>query len=413
MPLDKDTLAKLRIEPAERTAGSVRLPPRLGWALAAIIVVAVSIWWGLGRGNPSPVVTVAVAESVSAGDASAAAVLNATGYVVARRLATISSKVTGKILDVLIEEGMEVDEGQVLARLDDSTARRQLELAVSQREVARRSLQEVQVRLDEARRSLRRNEDLHADSLVSEAALDAAAAEVEALEARLVSLKAELEVAQRSVGLREQELEDLVIRAPFAGVVISKNAQQGEMISPVSAGGGFTRTGIATIVDMESREIEVDVNEAYINRVRPDQQVEARLDAYPDWPIPARVISIVPTADRQRATVRVRLAFEDLDPRVLPDMGVKVRFLDDAPPARQAEASAVARVPQSAIVDEAGRSYVFVATEGRVEKRAVSLGAAGNGRQDIAAGLRPGERVVTSRVSELTDGQAVQTEETP
>ena len=413
MPLDKDTLDKLRIEPAERTAGAVRLPPRLGWVVAVAVVAAVSLWWWLGRGGSSPVVRVAVAESVSASDASAGAVLNATGYVVARRLATVSSKVTGKILDVLIEEGMEVDEGQVLARLDDSTARRQLDLALSQQEVARRSLQEVRVRLDEARRNLRRNEGLHADNLVSEAVLDAAAAEVDALKARLVSLQAELEVAERSVALRQQDLEDLVIRAPFAGVVISKNAQQGEMISPVSAGGGFTRTGIATLVDMDSREIEVDVNEAYINRVRPDQPVEARLDAYPDWPIPARVISIVPAADRQRATVRVRLAFEELDPRILPDMGVKVGFLDDVSPGRQAEAIAVARIPEASVVEDAGRSYVFVVADGQVEKRAVSLGTARDGRQDVMAGLRPGERVVAGDAGELVDGQSVSIEETP
>ncbi len=348
MPLDKDALDKLKIEPADRTAGAVALPRWLGWIIVALVAAAGIAWWWFGK-TTLPVVRVATAEAVARGGNSSGAVLNATGYVVARRLATVSSKVTGKIVEVLVEEGMAVEEDEVLARLDDSTVRRQRELAVSQREVARRSLQEVQVRLDEARRTLRRNEGLRADKLVSEATLDASAAEVDALQARLLALQGELELTERTLALRQQDLDDLVIRAPFAGVVISKNAEQGEMISPVSAGGGFTRTAIATIVDMDSREIEVDVNEAYINRVYPDQKAEAHLDAYPDWAIPARVISIVPTADRQRATVRVRLAFEELDPRVLPDMGVKVGFLEERPPSSEPTQTAVARIPRSAV----------------------------------------------------------------
>jgi len=223
-------------------------------------------------------------------------------------------------------------------------------------------------------------------------------------------LQGELEVTERTLALRQQDLDDLVIRAPFAGVVISKNAQQGEMISPVSAGGGFTRTGIATIVDMDSREIEVDVNEAYINRVYPDQKVEARLDAYPDWAIPARVISIVPTADRQRATVRVRLAFEELDPRVLPDMGVKVGFLEERPASSEPTQTAVARIPRSAVRDDGTQKYVLIEKDGRLERRGISLGAADGERQDVMAGLRAGERVVVSGTAGLADGGRVRIE---
>jgi RND family efflux transporter MFP subunit len=258
------------------------------------------------------------------------AVLNASGYVVARRLATVSSKVTGRITEVLFEEGGEVSEGQVLARLDPSTAKAEHAVIASSLESARRNLREIEVRLADARKTLARNRSLVERKLVAESVLDGSQADVAALEARLAAARAEVDVARSRLALSQQALDDLQIRAPFSGVVLSKDAQPGEMVSPVSAGGGFTRTGIATIVDMDSREIEVDVNEAYINRVQDEQRVEAVLDAYPEWTIDGRVISIVPTADRQKATVRVRIAFDELDPRILPDMGIKVRFLEDA-----------------------------------------------------------------------------------
>lgn len=406
MTLDKEALDKLRIEPSARGASSFRLPGWLAWAPVPALFLVAGYWWWSER-NELPVVEVVRVEAASAGSSVGDAVLNATGYVVARRLATVSSKVTGKIVEVLVEEGMAVEEGQVLAQLDDSTVRRLRELAVSQLEVARRSLEEVRVRRAEAKRSLRRAENLRADNLVSEAELDAAAAEVDALEARLQALQGELEVAQRTVALRDQDLDDLVIRAPFAGVVISKNAQPGEMISPTSAGGGFTRTGIATIVDMDSREIEVDVNEAYINRVHADQKVEARLDAYPDWIIPARVISIVPTADRQRATVRVRLGFDELDPRILPDMGVKVGFMEQADAAPPEAPVAVARLPEGAVHRGDGQDYVWVLRDGILERRAVTLGRSNGAMRDVIAGLRPGERVVLAGSGELEEGRRV------
>ncbi len=255
--------------------------------------------------------------------------LNASGYVVARRQATVSAKVTGKVAEVLIEEGMDVKEGQLLARLDDRRPVRNSTWPNASWMRRNKNLQEVEVRLAEAERNLRRSQQLRTDKLVSEQALDTAQSEVAALRARLEALKSEVKVAQSSVRVRAQDLDDLMVRAPFDGVVVSKDAQPGEMVSPISAGGGFTRTGIATVVDMDSREIEVDVNEAFINRVKAGQKTEAVLDAYPDWTIPSHVINIVPTADRQKATVRVRIGFDQLDPRILPDMGVKVSFLED------------------------------------------------------------------------------------
>ena len=269
-----------------------------------------------------------------------AAVLNASGYVTARRRATVSSKITGKVVEVNVEEGMAVKQGQVLARLDDQTARAALALAEAQAEAARQSMQENEVRLDEARVTLARTTRLLKDGVATQAELDKAKAELDSIEARIGALREQIRVAERQIDLQQTNLDNTIIRAPFSGIAISKDAQPGEMVSPISAGGGFTRTGICTIVDMRSLEIEVDVNESYINRVKPGQDVGAVLDAYPDWQIPARVITTVPTADRQKATVLVRIGFAELDPRILPDMGVKVTFL-------RASRARAARSPRS------------------------------------------------------------------
>jgi RND family efflux transporter MFP subunit len=214
-------------------------------------------------------------------------------------------------------------------------------------------------------------------------------------------------VAERQVALRQSDLDDTVIRAPFAGVALSKDAQPGEMVSPVSAGGGFTRTGISTIVDMSSLEIEVDVNESFINRVTPGQKVEATLDAYPDWRIPAHVITIVPTADRQRATVLVRIAFEQLDPRILPDMGVKVAFMGAPEPASATPARPRVMAPRAAIRTDQGQAVVFVVVADRVERRAVRVGESKGDQVEIVSGLAAGDRVVVEGPAGLADGSKV------
>ena len=277
-----------------------------------------------------------VAEADSTGPSLGNSVLNASGYVVARRMATVSSKVTGKIQEILVEEGMAVKKDQVLAKLDPVNMETVLTMAERELEASRRNLAEIEVRLADARRTLDRNETLVKQQLISESALDTSRAEVNALAARLEASKAQVKVAESQLAMRRIDYDDLEVQAPFAGVVISKDAQPGEIVSPMSAGGGFTRTGIATIVDMDSREVEVDVNEAYINRVKANQRVEATLDAYPDQPLAAHVINIVPTADRTKATVRVSIGFDKLEPQILPDMGIKVRFLDDVPVAATA-----------------------------------------------------------------------------
>ena len=358
-------------------------------------------WYWLSRERPVEVEVVAVTERAAGTQAS---VLNASGYVTARRRATVSSKVTGKVIEVNVEEGMAVREGQVLARLDDSTLQAGITLARAQLQATRLAVPEIEVRLAEARINLQRQERLMKDGLTTPSAIDQAQAEVNSLSARISSVREQVTVAQSQVALQQTAIDDMVIRAPFSGVALSKDAQPGEMVSPVSAGGGFTRTGISTIVDMRSLEIEVDVNESYINRVSAGQPVTAVLDAYPDWQIPAKVIAVVPTADRQKATVLVRIGFTALDPRILPDMGVKVTFLREADAAAPVTAQAVTLVPKAAVKTENGNTYVYLVQQTTVERRAIKTGGTDGDRIEVTAGLKGGDRVVISPPPELAEG---------
>ncbi len=384
---------------------------RIAWLLLLLAIagaggVAGWRWWQEAR---IPVVrTAAVRQTVPADGQPT--VLNASGYVTARLQSTVSSKVTGRIIEVLVEEGMAVSEGQVLARLDDTTERSYLALAEAQLGAARGAQAELEVRYEEARLDLDRQRRLLEQRLIGQADLDAAQAEADSLRARIANQREQVVVAEREIDVRRTALEDTVIRAPFSGVAISKDAQPGEMISPVSAGGGFTRTGVCTIVDMSSLEIEVDVNESYINRVSPAQRVVANLDAYPDWEIPASVITTIPTADRQRATVLVRIAFDALgDPRILPDMGVNVAFLEAGPPPEEAIVEAEPRlwIPSAALRSDGGAQVVFVARGDTVERRAVTTGLEDGGDVEVLAGLAVGEQVVVEGPAELADGERV------
>jgi RND family efflux transporter MFP subunit len=350
--------------------------------------------------------------TVKAGGPNApSAVLNASGYIVARRRAAASSKVTGKVLDVLIEEGRTVKEGQILAHLDDTQPRATLNLAEAQLAAARKSYAEDEAKLAQAEVTLKRREALLKEQVVGKAEVDDARSIVDSTRARIAYSQQQIAVAERQVDLQKTMLADMVVRAPFSGVVISKDAQPGEMISPVSAGGGFTRTGIGTIVDMSSLEIEVDVNETYINRVVPGQKVEATLDAYPDWQIPAHVITTIPSADRQKATVKVRIAIDRLDPRILPDMGVKVAFLRDAPAAGQPPTAPAVIVPKAALRSADGRAIVFVLKEDRVERRAVRVGLENAGQVEVLSGVQAGERVVIEGPPTLKDGDKVRVQQ--
>ena len=399
----KDDLASLRIDQNARASRS-----RHGlWITLLLVAILIAAGWVWSTRVVAIPVKAGAVVSQTGGGATPGAVLNASGYVTARRRATVSSKVTGKVLEVFVEEGKAVQKGQVLAKLDDSQMRASLMVAQAQLETARRGAAEDEAKLREAELTLARREQLVKDQVISKSELDAARAEAESLRARISVAQQQIKVSESLVSQRRTDLVDMQVRAPFDGVAISKDAQPGEMISPVSAGGGFTRSGIATIVDMTSLEIEVDVSESYINRVRPGQPVEAVLDAYPDWRIPAHVITTVPTADRQKATVRVRIGFEQLDPRILPDMGVKVSFLSE----RSAEESATPRakllVPSSAVRTAEGRSIVFVVRDDRVERRAIGVGAAVGDQVEVLSGVSAGERVVVDGPQTLKDGDKV------
>ena len=413
----KDDLSSLKIDQSARGGGS----GAGAWVAVAVLVLlaaAAGTWaWTRHAG----VAEVTAATAVSRGGAGAApdAVLNGSGYVTARRRATVSSKVTGKVLEVFVEEGQAVRKGQVLARLDDSQVRAALAVAEAQVASARGVAAEDQARLREAELSLQRRQQLLEEGVVGRAEVDTMEAQVESLKARIALAGQQVLVAESQVRRHQTDLADMVVRAPFDGVAISKDAQPGEMISPVSAGGGFTRTGIGTIVDMTSLEIEVDVSESYINRVKPGQPVVAVLDAYPDWQIPARVITTVPAADRQKATVRVRIAFDAstasgtraLDPRILPDMGVKVSFLAEARPASADPPARRLMVPKAAIRKDQDRDVVFVVKGDTVERRAVRVGAADGDQIEVVTGLNDGERVVVDGPATLADGMRIRVKE--
>lgn len=398
-------LRSLRIDEVHRKGG--RAGKRLGIAAALLGVVVLAGGAILAFRNQRPMVEVAVAQKVRAGER--LALLNASGYVTPRRRATIAAKITGRVTAVLFDEGMRVQEGQVLSTLDDSDARRALDSAKADRDASEAAIADYEVQLRNAQITLHRAQELQAAGVQTQEALDNARTAADSLKAKIALAKEQVSAAEARIQVAQQNVDNCVIRAPFGGIVVSKDAQLGEMVSPISAGGGFTRTGIATIVDMNSNEIEVDVNEAYIARVVPGQPVTAVLDAYPDWQIPSRVRTIIPTADRQKATVKVRISFIKLDPRILPDMGIKVTFLGKEPEAKKSGSAApAALVPQEAVRDENGKKVIYLVKGDHVERRAVSLGGTRGSDAEVLAGLVAGDTVVVRAPATLHDGQAVE-----
>tara|TARA_R110002096_G_scaffold2619_5_gene13585 strand:+ start:25822 stop:27048 length:1227 start_codon:yes stop_codon:yes gene_type:complete len=402
-----ERISQLKID---RSAPATKERRLLLPGLTILVLAAVFLWWlFVGFGSAAVLVETDLARKPPSA-AAANSVLDASGYVVARRQATVSSKVTGKVVEVLVEEGMRVEKDQVVAILDDTTQQAQLSLAKAQAESARASLQEIEAQLRNARLERNRLRDLAQRNLASQASLDAAEANFDQLAASLDTGKENVNVALRSVAIAEDSLSNMTIKAPFAGMVVSKNAQPGEMISPISAGGGFTRTGICTIVDTDSLEIEVDVNEAYIQRVKAGQAVTATLDAYSDWRIPAEVIAIVPTADRQKATVRVRIGFLERDERILRDMGVKVAFMGgDTPVAPVDEVQGVMIAGEALRADENG-DFVWLVKNGIVEKRFVTIGGQRDRAQVLVVnGLSLGDTIVRSSEAPLLAGKSIKT----
>ena len=404
----KHDLGSLRIHEGQRKSGG--LGKRLGLIFGSVLLLTILVAGGYNLlRSQTPTVEVAVARSPDAGGPVAA--LNASGYVTPRRRATIAAKITGRVTSVHFDEGTVVSQGQLLATLDDSDVQRALETAKADRDSSQAAIADFEAQLRFAEIELKRAQQLRDAGVQTQENLDNARTNADSLRAKIALAKQQVQGAEARIREAQQAVDNCTIRAPFAGIVVSKDAQVGEMVSPISAGGGFTRTGIATIVDMNSNEIEVDVNENYIARVVPDQKVEAVLDAYPDWKIPAKVRTVIPTADRQKATVKVRISFIKLDPRILPDMGVKVSFLEEEKPKAKGEdksSPALALIPKSALHANGGTSYVLLVRNGKLERRAVSLGAERGADVAIMAGVSPGDSLVVKGPENLKDGDKVE-----
>lgn len=411
----KPDLSSLRISDHKRT--NPRSGKRWIWVALGVVLLGLVGAGAFAFRNRKVEVAVAPATKPATGPAG---VLNASGYVTPRRRATIAAKITGRVTGVFFDEGTRVAEGQLLATLDDSDARRALDSAKADRDSSQAAIADYEVQLRNAEIELRRAEQLVKGGVQTQEFLDNARTTADSLRAKIALAKQQVVAAEARIREQQQAVDNCTIRAPFAGIVVSKDAQVGEMVSPISAGGGFTRTGIATIVDLHSNEFEVDVSEAYIARVSDNQGVNAVLDAYPDWTIPAKVRTVIPTADRQKATVKVRISITEpdhkklFDPakdlRILPDMGVKVTFLENEakPGTKKEQSPAVALVPQKAVRQDNSSKYVFVLKGDTIERRAVTTGEARGSDVEILAGIQPEAMVVVGGPDSLRDGQSVQ-----
>jgi len=397
-------LGSLRIHEGQRKGGKVGKVLAIFFGLLIILAGVAASVYALLEGKPTVEVVMA---RKAVGPGNREALLNATGYVTPRQRATIAAKITGRVTGVFFDEGTHVRQGQLLATLDDADAQRALGSAKADRDSAKAAIADYEVQQKNARILLYRTEQLQKAGVEPQEQLDNARTSVESLQAKIDLAKAQAAASETRILEAQQAVDNCTIRAPFDGIVVSKDAQVGEMVSPISAGGGFTRTGISTIVDMNSNEIEVDVNEAYITRVKPGQQVTAILDAYPDWEIPSRVRTIIPSADRQKATVKVRISFLKLDPRILPDMGIKVTFLGDEPSRKDVAATPAILIPQSAVRDDNGKKVVFLIRDDKAERRAVTLGGNHGTDIEVVAGLAAGDAVVVNGPDNLHDGENI------
>ena len=407
-PNRSSDLSALRIDDSKRRSRSIGKWMGIFAAAMGVLIIVMGATLALRSRKPEVEIASALAP---ANGAVVNTILNASGYITPRRRATVAAKITGKVKQVFIDEGVHVTQGQVLATLDDSDYQVSLASTQADRDATASTVADLQVQLGNAQRELVRTRSLSEAGVTTPQALDSAQTLVNRLNAQITQAKAAIQAADAKIGIDKQNIDNCIVRSPYNGIVVSKDAQPGEMVSPISAGGGFTRTGIATVVDMASNEIEVDVNENYIARVKPGQPVVATLDAYPDWQIPAHVRTVIPTADREKGTVKVRASFDHLDQRILPDMGVKVAFLEQAPTTKPGETSTapkvVAMVAAQAVRNSGGSPAVFLFHDGTIERRAVKTGATRGPNIEILAGLVPGDLVVTKGPEDLHDGQSV------
>ena len=405
---DIHDLGSLRLHENARRSGKTGKRTGIIISVVVVVLLVAAVATLAAFKTQKPIVEVTAAKSPS--PSSAGTLLNASGYVTPRRRATIAAKVTGRVEEMYADEGMHVKLGQVLATLDCSQPKAALVSAQADHDAAAAAQKDYEVQLINADYELHRVTALKDAGVDTQAQLDNARMASDSLSAKINLVKQQARAAQSRIGISEQDIENCVIRAPFDGIVVSKDAQRGEMVSPVSAGGGFTRTGIATVVDMNSNEIEVDVNESYIARVVPGQKVVATLDAYPDSQLPAKVRTVIPTADREKATVKVRATFDHLDSRILPDMGVKLAFLENASRQPKGQPGNIkSLIPQDTVQkDESGTPTVFVVTDGKLERRSVNLGLEHGEDVEVIAGVVPGEMLVVKGAASLHEGQAVQ-----
>ena len=402
-----DLLKSLKIDRSAPPPPAPRKGLWIGLAVAgAVVVLGAAGWFALNRDSGIEVRT-ADTVAIGSGGTASASVLDATGYVVARRMATVSAKITGKVREVLIEEGQRVEAGDVMARLDPVDADAQRNLSASQLEAAQSQIVGTQAQLKEAEANAARLGALVAQKLVSRAQFEQAVAQRDSLRAQVATAQRNAQVARNSLAIASNGVDNTIVRAPFAGIIIAKSAQPGEIVSPLSAGGGFTRTGIGTIVDMDSLEVEVEVGEAFIGRVKPGMRTETVLNAYQDWKIPGKVIAIIPAADRGKATVKVRVGLDAKDPRIVPDMGARVGFLDDARPAAQPNAKPGVLAPADAIVQRAGKDVAFVVQGDKAVQRTLQLGRTLGDDREVLSGLEGGEAVVLAPDDTLADGARV------
>lgn len=400
MTSPKPDLSRLKID---RT----QLPPddgRKRWWIAGIVLIALlGAAYFLFRGSSAVQVQVVRAEVVGGGGNTAG--ITANGYVVARTRASVSSRISGRLASLGVEEGSRVRRGQVMARLENAD----YEAAVAQAEAdslrAVAALQEAQVARDQLGRDLARAKELLARNLESASAIENLNAQLDGASARVGVQQAQVRAAQAALAFARANLDNTYIRAPFDGTVLRKDAEVGEVVAPVATGGGLTRGAVVTMADLGTLEVEVDVNEAYIAQIKSEQSARITLDAYPSVNFAGRVRQIVPTADRQRATVQVKVAITDHDPRILPEMGARVEFFDAA----AADSSAPSRVfvPADAVRSDGPDTIVWVVRDGVVRRTVVQAGPVSGGRREIRSGLSGGESLVNKPPAGLEDGGRV------
>lgn len=388
-----------------------RPPPAVGralrWSVLIVIGAAALVigFFYVLRGAGGPTVEVARAQLVGGGAAASTGV-TANGYVVARTQASVSSKITGRLEYLGVEEGSVVEAGEIIARLESADyaaalAQREAELATAQA-----GLLEAEAERDQLQRDVARSRDLRDRGLASDQETEQLEMQLATAEARVGRVRAQVQAAGAAVGVARANLENTYIRAPFSGTVLRKDAEVGEVVAPAVTGGGLTRGAVVTMADLETLEVEVDVNEAYIARIRNEQPASINLDAYPDTSFRGRVRQVVPTADRQRATVEVKVSILDKDPSILPEMGATVEFLEQTGESQPA-ASARVFVPAAAVRDESGLQIVWVVIDGRVQRRVVEAGPVTGERREIRSGVTAGEQVVVAGHENLQDGTRV------